>query len=41
MTTDHQYTMKRYKMNLRVSLNNVFSYNTKVATIDHLNKQIK
>ena len=32
--------MDRYKQNLRVTDSNVFSYNTKVADIDHLNKTI-
>ena len=28
--------MKRYKQNLKVSGNEIYSYNTLVATIDHL-----
>tara|TARA_R100000234_G_scaffold951_1_gene787 strand:- start:883 stop:1077 length:195 start_codon:yes stop_codon:yes gene_type:complete len=31
----------RYKQNLRATDNHVFSYNTKVAEIDHTNRTIK
>ena len=34
------YTLEKYKMNLRVSDNYIYSYNTKVAEIDHLNKEV-
>jgi len=30
----------KYKKNLKVDDNNIFSYNTKVATIDHINRTI-
>tara|TARA_R100001443_G_scaffold33852_4_gene47727 strand:+ start:10449 stop:10655 length:207 start_codon:yes stop_codon:yes gene_type:complete len=33
--------LEKYKMNLRVEGNNVYSYNTKVATIDHKNRQVR
>ena len=33
--------MKKYKQNLRNDNNYVYSYNTKVAEIDHINKTIK
>ena len=35
------YILDRNKMNLRVSSNAVYSYNTKVATINHIKKQVK
>ena len=35
------YILDRYKMNLRVSRDAVYSYNTKVATINHIKKQVK
>ena len=33
-------TFEKYKQNLRVADNHVYSYDTKVAEIDHKNKQI-
>ena len=33
-------TFTKYTKNLRVDSNNVYSYNTKVATIDHENKSV-
>ena len=33
-------TLDRYKMNLKTDDNFVYSYNTKVAEIDHLNKVV-
>ena len=35
------YILDRYKMNLRVSSDAVYSYNTKVATINHATKEVK
>ena len=35
------YTMYRYKQNLRVSNDAVYSYNTKVATINHVAREVK
>ena len=35
-----QYTMEKYKQNLKVDNNHVYSYNTQVAEIDHINKII-
>ena len=32
--------MDRYKQNLRVTDSNVYSYDTEVADIDHLNKTV-
>jgi len=33
--------MNRYKENLRVTDSNVYSYNTKVADIDHIKKEVR
>ena len=33
-------TLDRYKMNLKTDDNFVYSYDTKVAEIDHINKQV-
>ncbi|MAE83562.1 MAG: hypothetical protein CMB80_12540 [Flammeovirgaceae bacterium] len=33
--------MDRYKTNLRVSSHSIYSYNTKVAKIDHIKRTIK
>ena len=33
--------MKKYKQNLRTDNNYIYSYNTKVAEIDHINKTIQ
>ena len=33
--------MNRYKENLRVTDSNVYSYNTKVADIDHIKKEAR
>ena len=34
-------TLDKYKMNLRVNYHNIYSYNTKVADIDHIKRTIK
>ena len=34
-------TLDKYKMNLKVDDAFVYSYDTKVATIDHINKRVK
>tara|TARA_R100000781_G_C4081202_1_gene127804 strand:- start:3640 stop:3837 length:198 start_codon:yes stop_codon:yes gene_type:complete len=38
---EYLYIMNRYKQNLRVSREAVYSYNTKVATINHLKQEVK
>ncbi|QDP59727.1 MAG: hypothetical protein Unbinned2990contig1001_47 [Prokaryotic dsDNA virus sp.] len=35
-----QYTMEKYKQNLKVDNFYIYSYNTQVAKIDHINKTI-
>ena len=34
-------TFDKYKNNLKANNNNIYSYNTKVAEINHINKEIK
>ena len=38
--SDEIRTFDKYKQNLKADYNNVFSYDTKVAEIDHKNRQI-
>ena len=40
-TSTTRTELDRYKQNLKVDYHNVFSYNTKVAEIDHTNRTIK
>ena len=37
---EYLYILDRYKQNLRVSREAVYSYNTEVATINHLKKEV-
>ena len=34
------YIMEKYKQNLRVSRDTIYSYNTKVATINHIKQEV-
>ena len=40
-TATTQTTLDKYKQNLKVDYNNIWSYETKVAEIDHTNRTIK
>jgi len=40
-TATTRTSLKRYKDNLKVDYNNIFSYDTKVAEINHVKREIR